>query len=155
MLYQFVVKNSVRQLFAKNKPGNGSYSICNTSLRHLLFCRCQYMTKTISFSASSGTHQGDRESQQDRVCLFRNMREPIALKAHLVIGLTAIAYTDQPHTIYASFLITSEGACHWAHVGDNLSIAIVKYNWFRVSVARLRVLEAVRTLVLFFQPWLS
>jgi hypothetical protein len=70
------------------------------------------MTKTISFSASSGTHQGDRENQQDRVCLFRNMREPIALEAHLVIGLTAIASTDQPHTIYASFLITSEGACH-------------------------------------------
>jgi hypothetical protein len=77
------------------------------------------MTKTISYSASSGTHQGDRESPQDRVCLFRNTREPIALEAHLVIGLTAIASTDQPHTIYASFLITSEGACHWAHVGDH------------------------------------
>jgi PPM family protein phosphatase len=124
------------------------------------------MTKAISFSASSGTHQGDRESQQDRVCLFRNMREPncilaivsdgmggltggrkaadqvmltadqlfksfdskidnspellerIALDAHLVIGLTAIASADQPHTTYASFLITSDGACHWAHVGD-------------------------------------
>lgn len=125
------------------------------------------MTKAISFSASSGTHQGDRESQQDRVCLFRNMREPncllaivsdgmggltggrkaadqvmltadqlfksfdskidnpkellerIAVEAHLVIGLTAIASTDQPHTTYASFLVTSEGACHWAHVGDS------------------------------------
>lgn len=125
------------------------------------------MTKAISFSASSGTHQGDRESQQDRVCLFRNMREPscllaivsdgmggltggrkaadqvmltadqlfksfdskidnptellerIALEAHLVIGLTAIASTDQPHTTYASFLVTSAGACHWAHVGDS------------------------------------
>jgi PPM family protein phosphatase len=124
------------------------------------------MTKTISFSASSGTHQGDRESQQDRVCLFRNMREPncilaivadgmggltggrrasdqvmltadqlfksfdskidntpallerIAQDAHLVIGLTAISSADQPHTTYASFLITSEGICHWAHVGD-------------------------------------
>ena len=124
------------------------------------------MTKAISFSASSGTHQGDRESQQDRVCLFRNMREPncilaivsdgmggltggrkaadqvmltadqlfksfdskidhapellerIALEAHLVIGLTAIASTDQPHTTYAAFLITTEGACHWSHVGD-------------------------------------
>lgn len=124
------------------------------------------MTKAISFSASSGTHQGDRESQQDRVCLFRNLREPncilaivadgmggltggrkaadqvmltadqlfksfdskidnatellerIALEAHMVIGLTAIASSDQPHTTYAAFLITSEGACHWAHVGD-------------------------------------
>jgi serine/threonine protein phosphatase PrpC len=124
------------------------------------------MTKAISFSASSGTHQGDRESQQDRVCLFRNMREPncilaivadgmggltggrkaadqvmltadqlfksfdskidnspqlldkIAHEAHLVIGLTAIASADQPHTTYASFLVTSDGACHWAHVGD-------------------------------------
>ena len=124
------------------------------------------MTKAISFSASSGTHQGDRESQQDRVCLFRNMREPncilaivadgmggltggrkaadqvmltadqlfksfdsktddaadllerIALEAHMVIGLTAITSKDQPHTTYAAFLITSEGACHWAHVGD-------------------------------------
>ena len=124
------------------------------------------MTKPISFSASSGTHQGDRESQQDRVCLFRNMREPncllavvadgmggltggrkaadqvmltadqlfksfdskidnpaallekIVQEAHLVIGLTAISSDDQPHTTYAAFLITSEGACHWAHVGD-------------------------------------
>jgi PPM family protein phosphatase len=124
------------------------------------------MTKAISFSASSGSHQGDRESQQDRVCLFRNVREPncilaivsdgmggltggrkaadqvmltaeqifrsfdsridkapellerIALDAHLLIGLTAIASNDQPHTTYASFLITSEGECHWAHVGD-------------------------------------
>jgi PPM family protein phosphatase len=125
------------------------------------------MTNAISFSASSGTHQGDRESQQDRVCLFRNQREPncllaivsdgmggltggrkaadqviltadqlfksfdskvdssvellekIALEAHLVIGLTAMASTDQPHTTYASFMVTSDGACHWAHVGDS------------------------------------
>lgn len=125
------------------------------------------MTKVISFSASSGTHQGDRESQQDRVCLFRNLREPncilaivadgmggltggrrasdqvmlttdqlfksfdsktddpsdllekIAQEAHLVIGLTAVASTDQPHTTYAAFLVTSEGVCHWAHVGDS------------------------------------
>jgi PPM family protein phosphatase len=125
------------------------------------------MTKAISFSASSGTHQGDRESQQDRVSLFRNMREPncilaivadgmggltggrkaadqvmltadqifrsfnskiddaptlleqIALDAHLVIGLTAMASLDQPHTTYASFLISSEGGCYWAHVGDS------------------------------------
>ena len=124
------------------------------------------MTKPISFSASSGTHQGDRESQQDRVCLFRNMREPncllavvadgmggltggrkaadqvmltadqlfksfdskidnpaallekIVQEAHLVIGLTAISSDDQPHTTFAAFLITSDGACHWAHVGD-------------------------------------
>jgi PPM family protein phosphatase len=124
------------------------------------------MTKAISLSASSGTHQGDRESQQDRVCLFRNLREPncilaivadgmggltggrkaadqvmltadqlfksfdsktddaadllerIALEAHMVIGLTAITSNDKPHTTYAAFLITSEGACHWAHVGD-------------------------------------
>jgi PPM family protein phosphatase len=125
------------------------------------------MTKAITFSASSGIHQGDRESQQDRVCLFRNMREPncilaivsdgmggltggrkaadqvmltadqlfrsfdskldnsqqllerIALDSHLVIGLTAMASTDQPHTTYASFIVTSSGACHWAHVGDS------------------------------------
>lgn len=125
------------------------------------------MSKAISFSASSGIHQGDRESQQDRVCLFRNTREPdcilaivadgmgglsggrkasdqvmltadqlfrsfdskhdnstqllerIALDAHLVIGLTALASNDQPHTTYASFLVTSAGACHWAHVGDS------------------------------------
>lgn len=125
------------------------------------------MTKAISFSASSGTHQGDRETQQDRVCLFRNMREPnsllaivadgmggmtggrkaadqvmltadqlfksfdsttedvptllekIAQEAHLLIGLTAITSTDQPHTTYASFLLTSHGSCHWAHVGDS------------------------------------
>ena len=125
------------------------------------------MTKAISFSASSGIHQGDRESQQDRVCLFRNMREPncllaivadgmggltggrkaadqvmltadqlfrsfnsktdnstqlldrIALDAHMVIGLTAMSSTDQPHTTYASFIVTSTGACHWAHVGDS------------------------------------
>lgn len=125
------------------------------------------MTKAISFSASSGIHQGDRESQQDRVCLFRNMREPdcilaivsdgmgglaggrkaadqvmltadqlfrsfnsktdnspqllekIALDAHTVIGLTAMASDDQPHTTYASFVVTSTGSCHWAHVGDS------------------------------------
>jgi PPM family protein phosphatase len=125
------------------------------------------MTKAISFSASSGIHQGDRESQQDRVCLFRNTREPncilaivsdgmggltggrkaadqvmltadqlfksfdskldnspqllerIALDAHMVIGLTAMASTDQPHTTYASFVVTSTGACHWVHVGDS------------------------------------
>ncbi len=124
------------------------------------------MSKAISFSASSGTHQGDRESQQDRVCLFRNMREPncvlavvadgmgglsggrkaadqvmlsaeqlfksfdsqiddaaellerIAKEAHLAIGLTAITSSDQPHTTYAAFLVTTKGACHWAHVGD-------------------------------------
>ena len=45
--------------------------------------------------------------------------EKIAQEAHLVIGLTAIASADQPHTTYASFLITSAGACHWAHVGDS------------------------------------
>ncbi|MEY4911623.1 MAG: hypothetical protein RL761_1286 [Pseudomonadota bacterium] len=140
-----------------------------SDLFHLLadLFACQYMTKAISFSASSGTHQGDRESQQDRVCLFRNMREPncilaivadgmggltggrqasdqviltadqlfrsfnskiddapellekIAQETHIVIGLTAMASTDQPHTTYASFLITSEGVCHWAHVGDS------------------------------------
>lgn len=125
------------------------------------------MTKAISFSASSGIHQGDRESQQDRVCLFRNMREPncilaivadgmggltggrkaadqvmltaeqlfrsfnsktdnspqllerIALDAHMVIGLTAMASTEQPHTTYASFIVTSGGVCHWTHVGDS------------------------------------
>lgn len=125
------------------------------------------MTKAISFSASSGIHQGDRESQQDRVCLFRNLLEPncilaivsdgmgglsggrkaadqvmltadqlfrsfnsetdhspqllerIALEAHTVIGLTAIASDDQPHTTYASFVVTSSGSCYWAHVGDS------------------------------------
>ena len=45
------------------------------------------MTKAISFSASSGTHQGDRESQQDRVCLFRNMREPNCLLAIVSDGM--------------------------------------------------------------------
>jgi serine/threonine protein phosphatase PrpC len=125
------------------------------------------MTKAISFSASSGIHQGDRESQQDRVSLFRNAREPdcvlaivsdgmggmtggrkasdqvmltaeqlfkpfsskddnpttllekIALDAHMVIGLTAMASSDQPHTTYAAFLIASSGSCYWAHVGDS------------------------------------
>jgi serine/threonine protein phosphatase PrpC len=47
-----------------------------------------------------------------------DLLERIALEAHLVIGLTAITSKDQPHTTYAAFLITSEGACHWAHVGD-------------------------------------
>jgi serine/threonine protein phosphatase PrpC len=44
--------------------------------------------------------------------------DKIAHEAHIVIGLTAIASADQPHTTYASFLVTSDGACHWAHVGD-------------------------------------
>lgn len=127
----------------------------------------QYMTKETAFSASTGIHQGDRESQQDRVCIFRSIRESncvlaivsdgmgglsggrkaadqvmftanqlfkqfnsktddphqlleqIAQDAHLVIGLTAMASTDQPHSTFAAFLITSEGACHWAHVGDS------------------------------------
>lgn len=125
------------------------------------------MTKEIAFSASTGIHQGDRESQQDRVCIFRSARESncvlaivsdgmgglsggrkaadqvmftadqlfkqfnsktddprllleqIAQDAHLVIGLTAIALTQQPHSTFAAFLITAAGACHWAHVGDS------------------------------------
>jgi PPM family protein phosphatase len=141
------------------------------------------MSKPISFSAASGTHQGDRESQQDRVCLFRNIREPncilaivadgmggltggriasdqvmltadqlfksfdsktdnptellekIAQETHLLIGLTAIASTDQPHTTYASFLITPEGACHWAHIGDT------RIHHFRDAQLVLRTLD--------------
>lgn len=125
------------------------------------------MTKETSFSASTGIHQGDRESQQDRVCIFRNTRESncvlaivsdgmgglsggrkaadqvmftaeqlfkqfnsktddphrlleqIAQDAHLVIGLTAMASAEQPHSTFAAFLITAAGACHWAHVGDS------------------------------------
>ncbi|MDO8770763.1 MAG: protein phosphatase 2C domain-containing protein [Burkholderiaceae bacterium] len=125
------------------------------------------MTKETTFSASTGIHQGDRESQQDRVCIFRSTREShcllaivsdgmgglsggrkaadqvmftadqlfkqfnsktddphqlleqIAQDAHLVIGLTAMASTEQPHSTFAAFLITSAGACHWAHVGDS------------------------------------
>lgn len=125
------------------------------------------MTKEIAFSAATGIHQGDRDSQQDRVCLFRSSREPncvlaivsdgmgglsggrkaadqvmftaeqlfkpfnskiddphrlleqIAQDAHLVIGLTAIASAQQPHSTFAAFLITPDGACHWAHVGDS------------------------------------
>ncbi len=125
------------------------------------------MTKETMFSASTGIHQGDRESQQDRVSIFRSTREPncvlaivsdgmgglsggrkaadqvmftaeqlfkqfnsktddpqqllkqIALDAHLVIGLTAIASAQQPHSTFAAFLVTSGGACHWAHVGDS------------------------------------
>ena len=125
------------------------------------------MTKDMTFSASTGIHQGDRETQQDRVCLFKSSREEncvlaivsdgmgglsggrkaadqvmftadqlfkqfnskaddprrlleqIAQDAHLVIGLTAMASTQQPHSTFAAFLITSTGACHWAHVGDS------------------------------------
>ena len=125
------------------------------------------MTKDMTFSASTGIHQGDRETQQDRVCLFKSSREAncvlaivsdgmgglsggrkaadqvmftadqlfkqfnsktddpcrlleqIAQDAHLVIGLTAMASTQQPHSTFAAFLITSAGACHWAHVGDS------------------------------------
>ena len=125
------------------------------------------MTKDMTFSASTGIHQGDRETQQDRVCLFKSSRESncvlaivsdgmgglsggrkaadqvmftadqlfkqfnsqtdnphrlleqIAQDAHLVIGLTAMASTQQPHSTFAAFLITSAGACYWAHVGDS------------------------------------
>lgn len=125
------------------------------------------MTKDMTFSASTGIHQGDRETQQDQVCLFKSLREDncvlaivsdgmgglsggrkaadqvmftaeqlfkqfnsktdnphrlleqIAQDAHLVIGLTAMASTQQPHSTFAAFLITSAGACHWAHVGDS------------------------------------
>ncbi|MDO8343448.1 MAG: protein phosphatase 2C domain-containing protein [Cellvibrio sp.] len=125
------------------------------------------MTKETTFSASTGIHQGDRESQQDRVCIFRNTRESncvlaivadgmgglsggrkaadqvmltadqlfkqfnsktddprrlleqIAQETHLVIGLTAMSSAEQPHSTFASFLITSAGTCYWAHVGDS------------------------------------
>lgn len=125
------------------------------------------MTKETTFSASTGIHQGDRESQQDRVCIFRSTRESncllaivadgmgglsggrkaadqvvftadqlfkqfnsktddpcrlleqIAQEAHLVIGLTAMSSAEQPHSTFAALLITSAGACYWAHVGDS------------------------------------
>lgn len=125
------------------------------------------MTKDMTFSASTGIHQGDRETQQDRVCLFKSTRETncvlaivsdgmgglsggrkaadqvmltadqlfkkfdsrtdspitlleqIAQDAHLVIGLTAMASTQQPHSTFAAFITTSAGACYWAHVGDS------------------------------------
>lgn len=125
------------------------------------------MTKDKTISASTGIHQGDRETQQDRVCLFKSSRETncvlaivsdgmgglsggrkaadqvmftadqlfkqfnsktddahklleqIAQEAHIVIGLTAMASTQQPHSTFAAFLVTPTGACHWAHVGDS------------------------------------
>lgn len=127
----------------------------------------QYMTKDMTFSASTGIHQGDRETQQDRVHIFINKREPncilaivadgmggltggrqasdqvmqtaeqlfrpfnsktddakqlldqIVQQAHTVIGLCAMTSEQQPHSTFAAFLITTEGACHWAHVGDS------------------------------------
>ena len=44
------------------------------------------MTKETIFSASPGIHQGDRENQQDRVCIFRNIRESNCVLAIVADG---------------------------------------------------------------------
>ena len=51
----------------------------------------QFMTKETMFSASTGIHQGDRESQQDRVSIFRSKREPNCALAIVSDGMGGLS----------------------------------------------------------------
>ena len=50
------------------------------------------MTKDMTFSASTGIHQGDRESQQDRVCLYKSSREANCILAIVSDGMGGLSY---------------------------------------------------------------
>ncbi|WP_101049171.1 PP2C family protein-serine/threonine phosphatase [Macromonas nakdongensis] len=43
----------------------------------------------------------------------------LALEAHTVIRLTAVAAEEEPHSTLAAFLLMPGGRCHWAHSGDS------------------------------------
>ncbi len=49
------------------------------------------MSKALAFSAASGTHQGDRETQQDRVCLLQNRYEQGCLLSIVADGMGGLS----------------------------------------------------------------
>jgi serine/threonine protein phosphatase PrpC len=43
----------------------------------------------------------------------------IGREAHMVIRMTAITAEQEPHSTMVAFIISPNGACHWAHTGDS------------------------------------
>jgi ribosome small subunit-dependent GTPase A len=78
------------------------------------------MSKALAFSAASGTHQGDRETQQDRVCLLQNRYEQGCLLSIVADGMGGLSggriAADQvmltPEQLFQRYTSQSDSAQH-------------------------------------------